>query len=48
MPNPSNPLTYIVPSDTHQIGDTGHVTDHDHMADDLTMIDNALPVVSGG
>lgn len=44
----ANPLTYIVPSDTHQIGDVGHVGDHDHIADDLTMIGNALPVVTGG
>ena len=40
--------SWIVPSDTHVPNDTGHTTDHDHVADDLTLINNALPVVSGG
>ena len=30
--------TWIVPSDTHNAGDTGHTTDHNHIADDLTLL----------
>lgn len=40
--------SWIVPSDTHVNGDTGHTTDHNHMADDLTLVNNVLPAVSGG
>lgn len=40
--------TWIVPSNTHTVGDTGHTTDHNHIADDLTLVNNAAPVVSGG
>lgn len=40
--------SWIVPSDSHSVGDTGHTTDHNHMADDLTLVNNVLPVVSGG
>jgi hypothetical protein len=40
--------SWIVPSDTHSPGDSGHTTDHNHMADDFTVISNILPVVSGG
>lgn len=40
--------TWTVPSDTHIVGDTGHTTDHNHIADDLTLVNNAAPVVSGG
>lgn len=39
--------TWTVPSDTHSPGDTGHTTDHNHIADDLTLIATAFPVVSG-
>ena len=39
--------SWIVPSDTHAPLDSGHTTDHNHMADDLTLINTALPVVSG-
>src|SRR6185437_13971955 len=40
--------TWTVPSDTHIPGDTGHTTDHNHIADDLTLVNNVVPVVSGG
>ena len=40
--------SWIVPSDSHIVGDTGHTTDHNHVADDLTLVNSALPVVSGG
>lgn len=40
--------SWIVPSDTHNPGDSGHTTDHNHMADDLTLVNTAAPVVSGG
>lgn len=40
--------SWIVPSDSHSVGDTGHTSDHNHVADDLTLINNVLPVVSGG
>jgi hypothetical protein len=40
--------TWTVPSDTHVPGDTGHTTDHNHIADDLTLINNVAPAVSGG
>lgn len=40
--------SWIVPSDSHVVSDTGHTTDHNHVADDLTLVNNVLPVVSGG
>jgi hypothetical protein len=40
--------TWTVPSDSHSPGDTGHTTDHNHVADDLTLVNNVVPVVSGG
>lgn len=40
--------SWVVPSDSHVVSDTGHTTDHNHVADDLTLINSALPVVSGG
>lgn len=40
--------SWIVPSDTHNPGDTGHTTDHNHIADDLTLVNTSAPVVSGG
>jgi hypothetical protein len=40
--------SWIVPSDTHVVSDTGHTTDHNHVADDLTLINNVIPAVSGG
>lgn len=40
--------SWIVPADNHVVTDTGHTTDHNHMADDLTLVNNAAPVVSGG
>lgn len=40
--------SWIVPSDTHIAGDSGHVTDHNHMADNLTLVNTFAPVVSGG
>lgn len=40
--------TWTVPSDTHVPSDTGHTTDHNHIADDLTLVNNVVPVVSGG
>ena len=39
--------SWILPSDTHNVGDIGHTTDHNHIVDDLTLINDALPVVSG-
>jgi hypothetical protein len=40
---------WIVPSDTHVVGDpTGHTTDHNHVADDLTLIATAFPGVTTG
>ena len=35
--------SWIVPSDSHSPGDTGHTTDHNHIADDLTIL---MPAVS--
>src|SRR5579859_7126910 len=40
--------SWIVPSDTHVANDTGHVGDHNHIADDLTLINTVFPAVSGG
>jgi hypothetical protein len=40
--------SWILPSDSHAPGDTGHTTDHNHIVDDLTLINDAVPVVSGG
>jgi|SRR5579872_232268 len=40
--------TWTVPSDTHVANDTGHVTDHNHIADDLTLVNTVFPAVSGG
>lgn len=40
--------SWIVPSDTHNPGDTGHTTDHNTIADDLTLIGSAVPLVTGG
>jgi hypothetical protein len=40
--------SWIVPSDTEVVGNTGHTTDHNHIADDLTLINDVLPIVSGG
>jgi hypothetical protein len=40
--------SWIVPSDTHVANDTGHVTDHNHIADDLTLVNTVFPAVSGG
>ena len=40
--------SWIVPSDTHVISDTGHTTDHNHVADDLTLVNTLIPAVSGG
>lgn len=40
--------SWTVPSDSHSVGDTGHTTDHNHVADDLTLVNDAVPVVSGG
>lgn len=40
--------SWILPSDTHVVSDTGHTTDHNHIVDDLTLINNSVPVVSGG
>lgn len=40
--------SWIVPSDSHVVSDTGHTTDHNHVADDLTLVNSVLPVVSGG
>lgn len=39
--------SWIVPSDSHVPGDQGHATDHDRIADDLTLLSTAFPVVSG-
>src|SRR5580692_11140871 len=39
--------SWILPSDTHNVGDIGHTTDHNHIVDDLTLISDAMPVVSG-
>ena len=40
--------TWSVPSDTHALLDTGHTTDHNTICDDLTLINAAVPLVSGG
>lgn len=40
--------TWTVPSDTHSPGDTGHTSDHNFIADDLTLIADAVPLVKGG
>jgi hypothetical protein len=40
--------SWIVPSDAHQTLDSGHTTDHNHIADDLTLVNTAVPAVSGG
>jgi hypothetical protein len=39
--------SWILPSDAHNVGDAGHTSDHNHIVDDLTLISDALPVVSG-
>lgn len=40
--------TWNVPSDSHAVGDTGHTTDHNHVADDLTLVATAFPGVTTG
>ena len=41
--------SYTVPSDNKQAGQTlGHTTDHNIIADDLTLIQAVIPVVAGG
>ena len=40
--------SWVVPSDSHSPGDTGHTTDHNHVADDLTLIATAFPGVTTG
>lgn len=37
-----------MPSDTHAVLDSGHTTDHNSIADDLTLVNNVVPAVSGG
>ncbi len=39
--------SWVVPSGSHATGDTGHTTDHNHIAGDLTLIGTALPVATG-
>jgi hypothetical protein len=41
-------VTWIVPSDSHIVSDTGHTTDHNHIADDLALIAAAFPGVTTG
>lgn len=36
--------TWILPSDSHAPGDTGHTSDHNHIVDDLSIIAEFLPV----
>jgi hypothetical protein len=40
--------SWTSPPDNHAVGDTGHTTLHNQLADDLNLINAALPVVSGG
>jgi len=40
--------TWTVPSNTHNPGDTGHTTDHNSIAGDLSLIGAILPAVTGG
>lgn len=40
--------SWVVPSDSHGVGDTGHTTDHNHVADDLTLIAAILTLLAGG
>ena len=39
--------SWILPSDMNNVGALGHTTDHNHIVDDLTLISDAMPVVSG-
>lgn len=41
-------VSWIVPSDAHAVGDTGHTTDHNHVADDLNLIAAILTMLTGG
>ena len=34
-------MAYTIPSDTHTAGNSGHVTDHNNIADMLTLISDA-------
>lgn len=34
-------MPYIIPSDTHVPGDTGHVTDHNNIVDTITVLNNS-------
>ena len=36
--------SWIVPSDAHVTGDSGHTSDHNHVADDLTIVSGLVPV----
>ena len=37
---------WVVPSDVHVPGDPGHTTDHNSVADDLTIISGLIPVTA--
>jgi hypothetical protein len=41
-------MPWVVPANTHAVGDTGHTNDHNAMATDLALIAAALPVVNSG
>lgn len=41
-------VSWIVPSDAHVPSDTGHTNDHNHIADDLTLIAQSLTNLTGG
>lgn len=36
-------MSYTIPSDTHAAGDTGHISDHNNIADVLTALDKSGP-----
>lgn len=39
--------SWIVPSDSHAVGDAGHTADHNHIADDLALIAAILTMLTG-
>ena len=41
-------MTYTIPSDTHVVGDTGHTTDHNNIADDITNVYTGHPQAVSG
>ena len=41
-------MPWVVPSNIHAVGDTGHTTDHNAMATDLALAAQVLPAVTGG